>query len=118
MKGEDSINYPEAGEVVTRENKLQAQSKAPSVSTSEASLLLKINAGIPPELRRRLDELITLRQAEKLTSDQEQELLQLSSRIEALEAERLEGLAELARVRQMTLAELIDSLGLTAAENA
>ncbi|MFW0859217.1 MAG: hypothetical protein AAGB97_03420 [Dehalococcoidia bacterium] len=62
----------------------------------EAKLLLKINEGFPPELRKRYNELIAKRRAESLTPDEYDELLCLTDEVESLEALRMEYLAELA----------------------
>src|SRR5256885_2256807 len=60
----------------------------------------------------RRSALIAKRQAETLTPDEQQELITLSDQIEAANVQRVEALAELARLRNTTLSALILDLGL------
>jgi len=89
---------------------LEARRRAPSLPQVEADLLLKINQGVPPEVRDRYDELMDKRRAESLASDEYKELLHLTDEIENLEAGRLENLAELACLRQISLTRLMEEL--------
>jgi len=59
-----------------------------------------------------LNELIAKRRAETLTPDEHAALIALSDQIEDLNARRVECLAELARLRQLSLSELMQQLGL------
>lgn len=91
---------------------LQAQRKAPSLSQNETELLLKINQGIPHHLQVRYDVLITKRRTETLTSVEQRELLELTAQVEAIEAKRIEDMAELARLRHTPLTSLMKELGI------
>jgi hypothetical protein len=95
---------------------LRAQRKAPALRPEESELLLKINQGLPPDLRDRYEVLGDRRRSEALTPDEHHELLELTDRVEALEAERAANLARLAQLRGVPLAALLDSLGIHAAE--
>ncbi|NEO96576.1 MAG: STAS/SEC14 domain-containing protein, partial [Moorea sp. SIO3G5] len=61
------------------------------------------NQGLPPDLQNRYDELIQKRKMETLTPEQYRELLGLSDQVETIEAKRVEAMAELARLRQISL---------------
>ena len=76
----------------------------------EADLLLKINHGLTPDFQQRYNALIAKRQASTLTPEEYTELLSLSNQLEKLEASRLEALAELARLRKITLKALMEEL--------
>jgi hypothetical protein len=52
------------------------------------------------------------REVETLTEAEHQTLIQLSSAIEAIGADRLEALATLAQIRQVSLTELMKMLGI------
>jgi hypothetical protein len=91
---------------------LHAQRSATHLKHTESELLLQINRGIPPELRERYEALSAKRQAETLNSEEYAELLRLTGQIEQLDAVRLTALAELARLRQTSLAELMRTLGI------
>lgn len=97
---------------VARVLTLRAQREAPHLPPDESALLLKINQAIPPDLQQRYDELIAKRRTETLTPDEYAELLQLTDRVEQLEAERVGALATLAQVRHVSVTELMQTLGL------
>lgn len=92
--------------------KLRAQRQAPSLSAAETELLLKINEGIPTNLQHRFNELVAKRQALTLTEVEHAELIQLGDRIEQFDAERIEHLAALAKLRQRSLREIMQDLGI------
>lgn len=103
---------PELETFIEQVLKLRAQRQAPSLSAPESELLLKINQGIPAELQHRFNELIAKRQALTLTQAEHAELIQLGDHIEQLDAERIEHLAALAKLRQRSLTELMQDLGI------
>jgi len=85
-----------------------------TVGGREAELLSKINQQFSGELRARYDDLVAKRRAESLTADELSELLDLTDRVESWEARRVEALAELSRLRNMTLGHLMKELGISA----
>lgn len=90
---------------------LQAKRRAPSLSRSETELMLKINQGLPKRVQQRFDELVEKRKAETLTPKEHKELLRLVNRKEILNAHRIELLGELAKLRQVSLREIMTQLG-------
>lgn len=92
--------------------------RAPRLSPEEAQLLAKINLGLSPTEWERYHELVARRKAETLTPDEQTELIALSDRLEEANAQRIECLAALARVRNTTLDALIRDLGLTPTSHA
>lgn len=109
------LDMPELERFVVAVIALQAHRKAPSLAPTEAELLQRINRGISADLQRRYDTLIGQRQAERLTPDEHRELLDLTEKIERIDAERIADLAALARLRGISLAQLTADLGLTPA---
>ncbi|MCY7320993.1 MAG: STAS/SEC14 domain-containing protein [Phormidesmis sp. CAN_BIN36] len=91
---------------------LRAHRKAHALPEQEAQLLHKINQGIDPELRAQYQILRAKREAETLTDAEYNTLIQLSNQIEQLGAQRLEALANLAQLRQVSLSELMETLGI------
>ncbi|MBA3715527.1 MAG: STAS/SEC14 domain-containing protein [Pyrinomonadaceae bacterium] len=91
---------------------LKARQETPGLSERETELLLKINQGLPPDTQQRVNELIDKRQSYTITQDELQELIQLTDQIEMFDAERLKHLIGLARLRGITLDELIKKLGI------
>ena len=94
---------------------LRARRQAPYLSSAEAGLLLRINRGLPEDLRLRYNELIARRKAAALTPQEQNELLTLTDQVEKQEADRAEALANLARLRKVSLPTLMNDLGIPAA---
>lgn len=72
--------------------------------------LLQINGILYSETYERYAELIGRRQAEILTSDKHSELLNLTTQTEQLEFQRIEALAELAKLWGISFADLMSDL--------
>lgn len=90
----------------------RAGRRAPQLSGSESELLAKINQGVPVELQNRYDALIAKRRASTLTETEHSELLRLTDQVEGLDKRRVEYLAELARLRKISLRALLKDLGI------
>ena len=96
---------------------LRAKRIAPVVSHDETRLLLAINEGVPVELTDRAESLIEKRDDCSLTVEENSELLQLADEVERRGVERLEALSKLAELRGVSLRELMQSLGVAAADH-
>ena len=108
------MDLAELDRLVPRVIALRAQRRAPSLPQRESELLTRINRGLPINVQTRLDALVARRQAETLTPDEHEELLRLIEQSEETEATRVEALAQLARLRGISLTTLIHDLGLEA----
>lgn len=73
---------------------------------------------MPPHIQQRFNELVAKRQAETLTPEELQELLQLTDQIETSDAQRVQYLGELARLRGISLPDLMKELGIHPARYA
>lgn len=91
---------------------LRARHECGTLPDAESELLLQINQPIPPDLQRRYDELLARRDERTLLPEEHQELLRLTDQVETLEAERVGRLIELAKLRQTSLDEVMEQLGL------
>jgi len=91
---------------------VRAQREAPMLSATESTLLIRINHAIPQPLQQRFDALIARRNAERLSPEEHAELLELTTQIEQREADRIAALAALAQLRNMSLNDLMQSLGI------
>ena len=92
--------------------------RARSLSQRESELLLGINRGLPGDQEERYRELMSRRRNGSLAAEEHQELLRLTDEAERLQAERIERLAELARLRAKPLAALMEELGVRPSPNA
>lgn len=78
-----------------------------------AQVLQQINQGLPAETWERHHHLVAKRRAESLTPEEYQESISLTNEVELRHAQRLELVAELARLRKIPFAQMMDELGLT-----
>jgi hypothetical protein len=83
------------------------QADSAVIPSEEVSLLQTINRRLPATEQQRLDYLRLQLEAETITEPERQELLKLSDRLEQQDAERAEALFQLAQLRQVNFAELL-----------
>lgn len=88
------------------------------LSRRESELLLQINRGLAAGMAERYQELMSRRRSGSLVGEELRELLCLTEESERLQAERVEFLAELARLRAKPLGVLIEELGIRPSPNA
>ncbi len=112
LNAANQLNETDLEEFLNQILLLRARRKVSTLPSAEASLLMQINQGVPTDLHQRYRALITKRDAEILSDPEYEELLDLSDRIELLTAQRVEALVNLAALRQISLLELMDDLGI------
>ena len=91
---------------------LLAQRKVNSLPTQETELLQQINQGLPAKTQQRYSDLQAKLQAETITPAEHQDLLTLIDTVEQADANRLQALITLAKLRQVSLADLMAQLGI------
>lgn len=116
LKAVNQLSVLELARFVSQVIVLQAQRRSIALPETESDLLLRINRGIPLEVRQQYDGLITKRQEETLTPDEHDELIAFTEQIENLEAQRIESLAELARLRGLSLSAVMQDLSIGTSE--
>jgi hypothetical protein len=112
IKAANQLNEIDLNQLLHQIVVLRARRKTPILPEEEAQLLLKINQGIPSDLRTSYQFLREKREAETLDDRQYDSLIQLSNQIEQIGAQRLEALAKLAQLRQVSLIDLMETLGI------
>lgn len=108
----EQMTLPELDRFLSQVFVLRAQRKTPHLSAKESELLIKINQGLPADVRTKLNRLVAKRRAGKLKSEEHHELLELIDRLENAEAKRVEALGELARWRGVSVETLMKELGI------
>ncbi len=90
---------------------LAAKRRCPSLSEREADLLHQVN--LEPDSSRvaRYRDLRAKRKTAELTEEETKELLAASDWLEEVHAGRLQAVAEFARLRGVSLAEMMQTLG-------
>src|SRR5215510_1049900 len=106
------LSLPELERVFDHVLALQAERKAAHLSATESALLARINQGLPSALRERIACLRAKRRDETITDAEYEELTRLTDRAEALHADRVAALVELAKCRGVSLGVLMDQLGI------
>jgi hypothetical protein len=112
LNGVEQLSTPDLEHFADQVLAVRARRRAPSLPQREAELLQQINQALPPTLQQRLDELTARRQAEMLTDEEHQELLQIIEQIEHRDAQRVAHLAELAQLRHVAIRTLMNQLGI------
>lgn len=87
------------------------------IEAKEIQLLEKINLGIPVSTWKRYNYLKDLRDREQLEPDEHAELIRLSDQIEEANAERMKYVADLAKLRKVSLKKVMETLGIKAGTN-
>ncbi|MCI0398600.1 MAG: STAS/SEC14 domain-containing protein [Chloroflexi bacterium] len=108
----EQLDADELADLVSELLSLRARRYAQVLSHQETELFERINRWLTAEEQVRRARLQEKLEAETLTEQEHQELIELNEKAEWLNAQRVEALAELATLRQTTLAQLIHDLGL------
>ncbi len=112
IQAANQLNETELDRLLQQIVTLRAQRKAHVLSKEEADLLERINQRVPDDLHAAYQGLRAKREAETLTEAEHDRLIQLSNQIELFGAQRLEALATLAQLRQVSLPQLMQDLGI------
>jgi hypothetical protein len=112
LKAVEQLKPSELDRFVSDVIALKAQREAPRLTLAETDLLLKINQGLSPNLRKKWGQLIRKRDARKLSPQEHRELIRLTDQIEALQANRVKWMVQLARIRNQPFDELVRELGI------
>jgi hypothetical protein len=112
LQGLARLGTKELEQFVDKVVALQAQRRAPSLPEDETELLQQINSGLPADLRQRYDALNAKLHDDTITPQEHEELLVLIDRIELADAERMQHLIALARLRGVSVDTLMEQLGI------
>ena len=112
LQGLARLGTKELEQFVDKVIALQAQRRAPSLPQNETELLQQINRGLPADIRQRYDALNAKLHDETITPQEHEELLTLIDRIELADAERMQRLVTLARLRGVSIETLMEHLGI------
>ena len=112
VKAAEQLSLAELDHFAEEITALRARRHAPVLSANESKLFGVINQSLSEQDRTRLAELGEKRTDETLTPEEHQTLLSLQQRLEALHAQRMKALAELAALRGITLTAVMDQLGI------
>lgn len=112
LKATQQLDIAELKEFMAELSTVYAQRQTPHLSQRETELLKKINDGIPLTFWQPYKQLLAKRDAGSLADTEHKELLHFSDEMERLNAERIGYLVELAQLRNVSLTDLMDELGI------
>src|ERR1700689_1592971 len=112
LRAADQLPVSELEQLVTKLLALQAHRQALFLSRPETELLQRINQPLPAALQSRFAELIEKRDARTLTPKEYAELLRLTDETEAVQVERVQAIADLAKLRKTSPDALLQQLGI------
>ena len=87
----------------------------PTSQPTEADLLQQINIGFSAPTWEQYHTLIAKRRAQILSPEEHEQLIQLSDRLENLNVARIQALIQLANLRNQSLTDLMQTLGINPA---
>ncbi|MGK7925811.1 MAG: hypothetical protein AB4290_11285 [Spirulina sp.] len=88
------------------------ENTAIELSDTEAKLIEEINLGLPDKMWQKYHLLLDKRRAEILEANEQQELIEISDRIEIANAKRIAALAKLSQIRGVAIDVLMEELGI------
>jgi hypothetical protein len=110
IKAAEQLNQPELEQFVSKLIILYNQRKSNRLLTGEAELCLTNHQETAYEIHNHYHQVMTTTE-DKMTEDEYRELLRLSEQIDKLQAYRFEYIANLANLHNVSLTELMRSLG-------
>jgi len=113
LKGVEQLEIKDLEKFVEKILKIRARKIAPSLPKKESDLIKKINKPLPKNLQKRFEILNQKRIAEILTIKEQAELIEITTKFEALNVAQLKALADLSKIRQLPVRELMNHLGIT-----
>lgn len=117
LNGISELDTKDLEKFVQKIGHLIARRKVAYLPERESQLLMKINKAIPVTLQKRYEDLLIKNSEETITPIEHGELLKVIEKVELRNAERLENLIELSRIRNVSLDILMKELHLNFSEN-
>lgn len=108
----EQLSLPEIEALFKGVVALRAKRKAPYLTANETTLLALLNQSFSETARSRMRELRAQREDESLTPIEQEELIALTTQLEEWHARRMETLAELAKLRGVSLPIVLDQVGI------
>lgn len=117
LSGISELETKDLEKFMQRIGHLIARRKVAHLPERESQLLMNINKAIPATLQKRYEDLLIKNRTEIITPVEHEELLKIIDKMETKNAERLENLIELSRIRNISLDLLMRQLHLNPLEN-
>ena len=112
ISGVQTMPLDELEQLVKNVLAVRAERVAPHISGEASKLLETIQKSLPDKSLRRMKELQTLCDDEKLTPEGYADLADLIEKLEIIHAERMKAVSDLADLRGVTLQTAMQQIGL------
>lgn len=109
----EDLSLPELETVIAQLMAVRARRAIEAGRSAETDLIHLIKDAIPAVVQRRYDQLKVKRRTTNLTEAEHEEFLRLIDVVEEIDAQRVQYLAQLARLRGTTVEQVMASLSLT-----
>ena len=106
----DLMSADEIASFARRVIELRARRVAPLLSSDESPVLERINRALPSSRQARYEALLARRDDHALSEAEHDELVALSDEFEALDADRIVAVSELAQLRGVSLRQMLATL--------
>lgn len=111
----EQMNLPDLENFIDQVKAIKAR-RGTQQQSDESMLLEKINNWLSPDLKSRIEALLAKHKTEGLSPEEQNELTTLGNRQQAAHEARLDALSELARLRGVTLTQVMNQLGIRFAD--
>lgn len=112
IKGVSQLETSEIEKFLEEVSNLLTQRKRQEFAERETELLEKVKHPYPSELKARYNFLTDRMKADEISTNEHQELIEISNRFEEMDAQRLQWLLELSKIRNQPLEQLLKELNL------
>ncbi len=117
LNGISDLEIKDLEKFIQKVGQLIARRKVANFPEREGQLLIKINKAVPATLQKRYEDLLLKNREENISPLEHEELLKVIEKVETKNAERLEYLIELSRIRNISLDTLMRQLHLNPIKN-
>jgi hypothetical protein len=118
LKAAEQLNKQQLGDLISNMLILKAKKEAPILSREESELLQQVNIGLSESEQQQFENLIDKRNAGIISEAELEALIKLTDKTEGFNVVRLTGFIELANLRQISLNQLLQELGIEPATYA
>jgi HPt (histidine-containing phosphotransfer) domain-containing protein len=112
LAGVALLDTPDLERLLVQVRCVLAHRKNPNLPALEIELLQKVNQALPEEIQQQYNDLSEKMRSGTIAPNEHQNLLGLIDIVEQADAERLQHLLELSRLRNIPLTELMQQLDL------
>lgn len=116
LQSVEQLPPQELDEFVTQVLQVHAHRRTPNLSRLESDLLLTINHGPSKQFSEELNQLVLKRQSLEISDLELAQLIEMTEKMELWNVERIQALIKLGQLRNRSLSEIMQDLGINPPE--